>query len=78
MQFIPPPLEAGDFLLNYVKECLRNNIVPFIITEELKMFYYHGLHEWDSERGYLLDTCLTAQDQFKAYLDYFCVPYEKD
>ena len=57
------------------KECLRNEIVPFIITEELKLFYYRGLHEWSNERGYLRDTCLTAQDQFKAYLDYFRIPY---
>jgi Fic family protein len=59
------------------KECLRNNIVPFIIDEELKMFYYRGLHEWKQERGYLRDTCLAAQDKFKSYLDYFRVPYEK-
>lgn len=59
------------------KECLRNNIVPFIIDEELKMFYYRGLHEWKQERGYLRDTCLAAQDKFKAYLNYFRVPYEK-
>lgn len=58
------------------KECLRNNIVPFIIDEDLKMFYYRGLHEWKTERGYLLDTCLAAQDKFKAYLDYFRIPYE--
>lgn len=57
------------------KECLKNNIVPFIIDEELKMFYYRGLHEWNSERGYLIDTCLTAQDKFKATLDYFRIPY---
>lgn len=57
------------------KECLRNNIVPFIIDEKLKMFYYRGLNRWKSERGYLTDTCLTAQDKFKAYLDYFHVPY---
>lgn len=59
------------------KECLRNNIVPFIIDEELKMFYYRGLHEWKSERGFLRDTCLTAQDKFKKYLDYFRIPYEQ-
>lgn len=59
------------------KECLRNNIIPFIIDEELKLFYYRGLHEWKSERGYLINTCLTAQDKFKAYLDYFRIPYEK-
>ena len=58
------------------KECLRNQIVPFIIDEELKMFYYRGLHEWKSEKGYLLDTCLAAQDKFKKYLDYFRIPYE--
>ena len=57
------------------KECLRNNIVPFIIDEELKMFYYRGLSEWSRERGYLTDTCLTAQDKFKKYLDYFKIPY---
>ena len=67
---------VGRLLL--FKECLRNNIVPFIITEELKMFYYRGLHEWESERGYLRDTCLSAQDQFKAYLDYFRVPYDEE
>jgi len=59
------------------KECLRNNIVPFMIDEDLKMFYYRGLHEWKTERGYLMDTCLSAQDKFKAYLDYFRVPYVK-
>ena len=58
-----------------LKECLRNNIVPFIIDEELKMFYYRGLSEWPRERGYLTDTCLTAQDKFKRYLDYFKIPY---
>ena len=58
------------------KECLRNNLVPFIIDDTLKMFYYRGLHEWPSERGYLTDTCLTAQDRFKRYLDYFRIPYD--
>ena len=58
------------------KECLANSIVPFIITEELKMFYYRGLHEWDRVRGFLLDTCLTAQDNYKMLLDYFRVPYK--
>ena len=57
-------------------ECLRNNIVPFIIDDELKMFYYRGLSEWTRERGYLTDTCLAAQDKFKRYLDYFKIPYE--
>lgn len=58
------------------KECLANGIVPFIITDELKMFYYHGLQEWDRVRGYLLDTCLTAQDNYKALLDYFGIRYQ--
>jgi len=58
------------------KECLKNNIVPFIIDDNLKMFYYRGLREWKNERGYLLDTCLSAQDKFKKYLDYFKIPYE--
>lgn len=59
------------------KECLRYNIVPFIIEDNLKMFYYRGLKEWDSEKGYLRDTCLTAQDRYKAYLDYFEIEYEE-
>ena len=57
------------------KECLRNNIVPFIIDEELKLFYYRGLAEWPRERGFLTDTCLAAQDTFKRYLDYFKIQY---
>lgn len=57
------------------KECLRSGVVPFIITDELRMFYYRGLSEWERERGYLRDTCLTAQDRFKAWLDYFRISY---
>lgn len=57
------------------KECLKYNIVPFIIDDDLKMFYYRGLKEWNREKGYLTDTCLTAQDRYKAYLDYFRIPY---
>lgn len=57
------------------KECLKNNIVPFIIEDNLKMFYYRGLKEWNNEKGYLTDTCLTAQDKYKAYLDYFRIAY---
>ena len=53
------------------KECLRLNIVPFIIDEELKMFYYRGLKEWPNEPGYLTDTCLAAQDKFRKYLEYY-------
>lgn len=58
------------------KECLRNNIVPFIIDEDTKLYYYRGLKEWERERGYLRDTCLAAQDKFKKYRDYFRIPYD--
>ena len=58
------------------KECLRNNIIPFIIDEDTKLYYYRGLKEWKRERGYLRDTCLAAQDKFKKYLDYFRIPYD--
>ena len=57
------------------KDCLKYNIVPFIIDEEQKMFYYRGLREWANERGFLRDTCLMAQDTFKRYLDYFKIKY---
>ena len=57
------------------KECLANGHVPFIVSDELKMFYYRGLQEWGRVRGYLLDTCLAAQDNYKALLDYFKVEY---
>lgn len=60
------------------KECLKYNIVPFIIDDSLKMFYYRGLHEWKTERGYLIDTCLSAQDKFKCILDYFRIPYKNE
>lgn len=57
------------------KECLRSGIVPFIITDEIKMFYYRGLREWGHVNGYLTDTCLSAQDQYKDVLDYFRIKY---
>ena len=57
------------------KECLKYNIVPFIIEDNLKLFYYRGLKEWDNEKGYLTDTCLTAQDRYKVYLNYFRIEY---
>jgi Fic family protein len=53
------------------KECLTNGIVPFVISDDLKGFYYRGLAEWESEKGYLIDTCLAAQDGFKTVLEYF-------
>lgn len=59
------------------KECLKYNIVPFIIDDKLKTFYYRGLKEWKQEKGYLVDTCLAAQDQFKVYLDYFGIEHDK-
>ena len=64
---------VGRLLL--FKECLRHNIVPFIISDDLKMYYYRGLREWRNEKSYLRDTCLTAQDQFKKVLDYFRIEY---
>ena len=57
------------------KECLKYNIVPFIIEDNLKLFYYRGLKEWNKEKGFLTDTCLTAQDRYKKYLDYFRIKY---
>ena len=57
------------------KECLKNNIVPFIILDNKKMFYYRGLQKWDKERGWLIDTCLDGQDIVKTYLEYFGVQY---
>ena len=66
---------VGRLLL--FKECLRNNIVPFIIDEKLKLFYYRGLSQWKKERGFLIDTCLSAQDKFKEYLHYFQIDYDE-
>lgn len=66
---------VGRLLL--FKECLRNNIVPFIIEDDSKLFYYRGLKEWQNARGYLRDACLSAQGRFKKYLDYFRIPYER-
>lgn len=57
------------------KECLKYNIVPFIIEDNLKLYYYRGLKEWTTQKGYLIDTCLTAQDKYKTYLDYFRILY---
>jgi len=57
------------------KECLANGIVPFIIEDDMKLFYYRGLSEWDAGRGFLMDTCLSAQDRFKEALDYFRIAY---
>ncbi len=59
------------------KECLKHDIVPFIIEDNLKLYYYRGLKEWNQEKGYLIDTCLTAQDKYKAYLDFFRIEYKE-
>ncbi len=53
------------------KECLKHNIVPFIIDEKHKMYYYRGLKEWETEKGYLTDTCLSVQDEFYEVIKYF-------
>lgn len=60
-----------------LKECLKNDLVPFIIGEDLKFFYYRGLSNYKKEKGFLVDTCLSAQDRFKKYLDYFKISYDK-
>jgi len=57
------------------KECLKYNIVPFIVEDNLKLFYYRGLKEWNKGKGFLTDTCLAAQDRYKKYLDYFRIGY---
>ena len=72
------PFQDGNGRLGRLilfKECLANNIVPFIITDELKIFYYSGLQNWPHKQGYLRDTCFTAQDQYKLLLDYYRINY---
>lgn len=59
------------------RECLRCGYVPFIITDELKMYYYNGLRHWPKIKGYLMDTCLTAQDNFKLLLNKFRIKYNE-
>ena len=57
------------------KECLKNNIVPFILEDRYKMFYYRGLKNYESKKGWLYDTCLMAKDEMKKMLNYFEVKY---
>ncbi len=64
---------VGRLLLFW--QCLQASIVPFIITEKLRLFYYRGIQNWGQTNGYLTDTCLTAQDEYKAILDYFKIKY---
>lgn len=59
-----------------LKECLKNNIVPFIIEDNKKSFYYRGLSEWENEKGYLIDTCLDGQNTFVKLLDMLDIPYD--
>lgn len=59
-----------------LKECLKHDIVPFIITDKIKDFYYRGLKEYPYEKGYLIDTCLYGQDIIKSYFDYFKIGYK--
>ena len=64
---------VGRLLLFW--QCLQTDIVPFIITEDLRLFYYRGIQNWGKINGYLRDTCLTAQDNFKALLEYYKIRY---
>ena len=75
------PFEDGNGRVGRLlmfKECLKENIVPFIIDEESRLFYYRGLKEYKQTKGYLLDTCLSCQDKFKETLEYFGVEYNID
>lgn len=59
-----------------LKECLKNNIIPFIIEDSKKGFYYRGLSEWRNERGWLIDTCMDGQDTFIRLLDMLEIPHD--
>ena len=61
-----------------LKECLRHNVIPFIIEDTKKNFYYRGLSEWGNEKGWLIDTCLDGQDTFVKLLDMLEIPFERD
>ena len=68
------PFQDGNGRIGRIimfKECLKNNIVPFIIQDADKLFYYRGLREYKSEKGYLTDTCLNAQDQYIKMIEYY-------
>ena len=74
------PFQDGNWRVGRLimfRECLRNGFVPFIISDELKIFYYNGLRNWPEIKGYLMDTCLTAQDSFKLLLDKFRIEYDQ-
>lgn len=68
------PFQDGNGRIGRIimfKECLKNNIIPFIIFDKDKLFYYRGLKEYKNEKGYLVDTCLNAQDQYANVINYF-------
>jgi len=68
------PFQGGNGRVGRIimfKECLKNDILPFIIDHEHKVFYYHGLMEYDTEKGYLVDTCLSAQDDYEKMVSCF-------
>lgn len=68
------PFQDGNGRIGRIimfKECLKNNIIPFIIFDKDKIFYYRGLKEYKNEKGYLVDTCLNAQDQYANVIKYF-------
>ena len=68
------PFQDGNCRVGRIivfKECLKNNIVPFIILDKDKLFYYRGIKEYKNEKGYLIDTCLNAQDQYKEMIKYY-------
>ena len=56
-------------------QCLHSRVVPFIITEDLRLYYYRGIQNWGNINGFMADTCLTAQDKYKEILDYFKIKY---
>ncbi|MBR2702720.1 MAG: cell filamentation protein Fic, partial [Oscillospiraceae bacterium] len=58
-----------------LKECLHHNIIPFLIEDSKKAYYYRGLSNWEKEKGWLTDTCLEGQDTFKKLLDTLEIPH---
>ena len=71
------PLQDGNGRVGrliILKECLRHNIIPFLIEDKKKNFYYRGLNEWHNERGWLIDTCLDSQDSFSRLLSMLEIP----
>lgn len=69
------PFEDGNGRVGRLimfKECLKNDILPFIIEDESRQFYYRGLKQYQTQKGFLLDTCLLSQDNYKNIVEYFC------